>query len=257
MKRILPLILIAFCLNFNNVFAKELSKVEITPVKIENKSTPETPQALLNDENYKIKGKIEYNEDTELFLDTEDIDKINLKIGDTKKRLPKAILNENILTDIQNTNTPHKINLDEKCQTLLFNSLDYKLNDKLTYGTTFSTDVDIAQFEYRTKLFLKYDNKKFGMLTGIGKDQYTTSGNQLESIYIIPEFKLGHGFVIKDAFKSNPFADKHRNDIILQYNPKIGQTRENVQLEAGLSHLYYYQTGSQIYQLSISTKFRL
>ena len=94
-------------------------------------------------------------------------------------------------------------------------------------------------------------------MAGFGKDQYTSTSRQLESIYLTPSLNLGHGFVIKDAFKANPSAERHKNEIVLQYSPLIHNTRENVSLEAAVGQTTYYNSGEHMYQFSFFTKFKL
>lgn len=260
----LVLLLILFLSATNKAFAVEFKplekpkapEVEVALLQVENKEI-ETPKALLNDEDYKLNGRVEYDKDGVLFLD-DDVKKMQLNLKQPVKSIAKNPImnNTEVLKDIQKEQHRLSPQVDEYSISPTFSSLDYKIGN-FTYGTTFGTDMDIGQLEYRTKMFVQYDNKYVGMMVGFGKDQYTSTSRQLESVYLTPSWNLGHGLVLKDAFKANPSAERHRNEIVLQYSPLIKQSRENVQLEAALGQTTYYNTGEQIYQFSLFTKFKL
>ena len=103
-----------------------------------------------------------------------------------------------------------KAKIDEYLINPTFGELTYQ-SGKFSYGTAFGTEIDTAQLEYRTKLFTRYDTKRFGIMTAIGKDAYTSSGRQLNSVYIVPEIKLGKGFTLVNAFKANPEYERLKN----------------------------------------------
>ncbi len=262
MKRYLALFLVL-------LFTSSVQAVEIKPLKVQNpidnektisvenrNSMPETPKALLNDEEYKLKGKIEYDAEGAVFLD-EDAIKPKIMVNKSKKYQAKSILQDkSVLSEIQIQKQLNNPQIDEYTITPTFGEVS-STTGNITYGATFGADMDSAQLEYRTKFFTRYDNKYFGILTGFGKDQYTTSGIQRESLYISPELKLGHGLVLKNDLKINPSISRHSDDIILQFTPTINKKQSNMQFEAGLGQTYYHTTGSQSYNFSISTKFQL
>lgn len=246
--------ILCMLLGINSAYAVEFKPLELT--KEQQTEEINVPKALLNNDDYKIKGRVEYDNNGVLFLDSEDIDKLELKVNIPKKYPKKSVLSEGeIFSKIEEQRryeTPH---VDEYMISPAFGELKYDAG-KFSYGTTFGTEMDTAQLEYRTKLFARYDNKRFGVMTAVGKDAYTSSGRQMDSIYLVPEFYLGKGFKLVDAFKANPEYERCRNEVILQYSPKIKNTRENLMLEAGLSQTSYYTSGEQFYQFSVSTKFK-
>lgn len=260
----LILLLILFLSTANETQAVEFKplekpkapEVEVAPLPVEKKEI-ETPKALLNEDDYQLNGRVEYDKDGILFLD-DDVQKMELNIKEpVKKVAKKSVLNDQkVLTDIQKEQHRLSPQVNEYSISPTFSSLEYKVGN-LTYGTTFGTDLDIGQLEYRTKMFVQYDTKFIGMMAGFGKDQYTSTSRQLESIYLTPSLNLGHGFVIKDAFKANPSAERHKNEIVLQYSPLIHNTRENVSLEAAVGQTTYYNSGEHMYQFSFFTKFKL
>ncbi len=238
----------------NTAYAVEFAPLE-APKKEEAKTETEVPKGLLNDENYKIKGRVEYNPQGTLFLDEDET--LKVKIDKPKKFASKSVLKEkDLFTVIEQQKHYVTPKVDEYLIEPSFGTLEYKAGDNFKYGTTFGTELDTAQLEYKTKLFARYDNRFIGLTTALGKDAYTSSGRQMESVYLIPEIKLGKGFVLVDAFKANPSYERHRNEIILQYSPKIHNTRENLSFEAGMGQTTYYKTGDQYYQFSFSTKFK-
>ena len=257
MKRYLALFTVLF-------FISSVQAVEITHQEVQNtidndkqttyveNSMPETPKALLNDEEYKLKGKIEYDEEGAVFLDDDAI-KTNININKPKKYTSKSVLQDkSVLSEIQIQKHSYNPQVDEYTITPTFGEVS-STTGKITYGASFGADMDSAQLEYRTKFFTRYDDKYFGILTGFGKDQYTTSGIQRESLYIAPELKLGHGFVLKNNLKINPSISRYSDALILQYTTK----QSHMQFEAGLGQTYYQTTGSQRYNFSISTRFQL
>lgn len=215
----------------------------------------EINKTLLNDEEYKIKGRVEYDADGVLLLNEDDVEKMNIKINLPKKYPKKTVLSENdIFTKVEEQRKRENLEINEYLITPTFNSLEFN-SGNFSYGTTFGTDMDSAQLEYRTKLFARYDNRFLGFMTAVGKDAYTSSGRQMSSIYLAPEIKLTKSFAIVDSFKINPDYERYRNDIILRYSPKIKNSRDIFHLEAGLGHTSYYTSGEQLYQFSLSTKF--
>ena len=251
MRKFLLIFLMTFFLN-------SAQAVEFKPLEMPNETTPQNEQkALLNDKDYKFKGRVEYDEEGILLLDSEDVDHLELKINIPSKYPKKSVLSEKeIFSTLEEQRRYETPKIDEYLINPTFGELTYQ-SGKFSYGTTFGTEIDTAQLEYRTKLFTRYDTKRFGIMTAIGKDAYTSSGRQLNSVYIVPEIKLGKGFTLVDAFKANPEEDRFRNEVILQYSPKIKNTRENLSLEAGVSQTSYYTSGEQYYQFSVSTKFKL
>ncbi|MBR1943548.1 hypothetical protein IJ843_07420 [bacterium] len=261
MKRVFLLFFLTFLWGINSAFAVEFKPLEAPKeqqIKEENVSREpqEDPKGLLSDKDYKIKGRVEYDSNGVLFLDSEDVEKMNIKVNIPKKYPKKSVLSDNeIFQQLEEQRRYEAPKVDEYLITPSFGSLEYNAG-KFSYGTTFGTEMDTAQLEYRTKLFARYDGKFIGVMTAVGKDAYTSSGRQMDSFYLVPELKLGKGFTLVDAFKANPEYERCRNEIMLRYSPKIKNTRENVQLEAGLSQTSYYATGEQLYQFSVSTKFK-
>lgn len=232
---------------------KETKEVQ-EPVK---PATLETPKALLNDDDYKLKGRVEYDDSGALFLDDDDIDGLDLKIKNPKKFAKESVFTDkNLFTKLEEQKRIEAPMVDEYLIMSFGGGVEYKAGKNITYGTTFGTDVDYAQVEYRTKMFARYDNRFIGFMTAVGKDAYTSSGRQMDSFFLVPELKLGKGVSVIDTFKANPEYDRFRNEVSLRYTPKIKQSRENVQLEAGMSQTSYYKTGEMIYQFSVSTKFK-
>ena len=253
MRKLLLLFLFVFIF-CSQSFAVEFKPLE-SPAKIDNNDVSE-PKALLNDKDYKIKGRVEYDENGVMFLDTEDVDKLNLKVNLPKKYPKKSVLNEqDIFLKVEEQRKLDNIQVDEYLITPTFGSLEYK-SGNFSYGTTFGTDMDTAQLEYRTKFFARYDNKHFGIMGAVGKDAYTSSGIDMYSLYLAPEIKLSESFAIVDTFKANPDYERYRNDIMLRYSPKIKNSRDIFHLEAGVGQTSYHSTGEQMYQFSVSTKFK-
>lgn len=257
MRKFLLFFILIF--GINSVFAVEFIPLEMPKETVtqNEQCNINNPKALLNDKDYKFKGRVEYDEEGVMSLDSEDIDRLEIKVNVPKKYPKKSVLAEkdlfSVIEDQRKYETPK---VDEYLINPTFGELIYQ-SGKFSYGTTFGTEMDTAQLEYRTKLFAKYDTKRFGFMTAIGKDAYTSSGRQMNSIYIVPELKLGKGFTLVDAFKANPEYERFRNEVMLQYSPKIKNTRDNLTLEAGVSQTSYYTSGEQYYQFSVSTKFKL
>ncbi len=230
--------------------------VEFKPLEMQKEqSQVNEPKALLNDDDYKIKGRVEYDSNGVMLLDSEDIERLNLKINIPKRYPKKSVLSDGeIFSKIEEQRRYETPIVNEYLITPSFGELKYQAGN-FSYGTTFGTELDTAQVEYRTKLFARYDNKKLGFMAALGKDAYTSSGRQMDSLYIVPEFKIGKGFKLVDAFKANPEYERCRNEVILQYSPKVKNSRENLMFEAGVSQTSYYTSGEQFYQFSVSTKF--
>ncbi len=220
-------------------------------------AVPETPKGLLSDKDYKFKGRVEYDDSGVLFLKDEDIEELKLNIKQPKKFAKKSVFSEDkLFSKIEEQRRYDAPKVDEYLGMPFFGSAEYKAGKNITYGTTFGTDLDAAQVEYRTKLFARYDNERFGLMTALGKDAYTSSGRQMDSFFLVPELKISKAVSLVETFKANPEYDRFRNEVTLRYRPLIKNSRDNVQLEAGLSQTTYYKTGDLYYQFSVSTKFR-
>lgn len=254
MKRIVFLIC-ATLLTLNSAYAVEFKPLEL-PKQEPVQEEVSVPKALLNDDNYKIKGRVEYDSDGVLFLEPTDIDELKLQVNVPKSFPKKSVLSDGtIFSKIEEQRRYETPNVDEYLISPISGELKYT-NGKYSYGTTFGTDIDSAQVEYRTKMFARYDNKRFGFMTAVSKDAYTTSGKQVDNFYIVPELKLTQGLSLVNAFKATPESEKFQNEVSLKYSPKIKNSRDNVSLEAGVSQTSYYNSGEQLYQFSVSTKFR-
>lgn len=255
--------IIVSCFFINSVNAVEFKPLELPTNEQEQVSqkeevkTPETPKGLLSDDDYKFKGRVEYDESGVLFLQEEDLEEMKLNIKQPKKFAKSSVFNdENLFLKLEEQKRGETPKVDEYLALPFFGSSEYKAGKNVTYGTTFGTDLDNAQVEYRTKLFAKYDHRFFSFMTAVGKDAYTSSGRQMNSFFLVPELKLSKGLSLVESFKANPDYDRFRNEVVLKYKPNVKNSRENVQLEAGLSQTSYYKTGDIYYQFSVSTKFR-
>ena len=248
-------LLVVFIILSMPVEAVEFKPLESPNVQESKEKSTETPKGLLNDENYKIKGRVEYDNNGVLFLDSEDIETLNLKVNLPKKYPKKSVLSEkNIFSQIEEQHRLKTPKVDEYLITPTFGALQYE-NGNFSYGATFGTEMDTAQLEYRTKFFAQYDNRFFGIMTAVGKDEYTSSGEQMSSIYFAPELKLTKTVSLAGVIKANPEHNRCRNDIMLRYSPKIKNQQNKLQLEAGVSQMSYFNTGEQYYQFTVSTKY--
>ncbi len=241
----------------NSAFCAELVSFEHNENGIFNNKTTQMPKALLDDEDYEIKGRIEFDEKGVMNLEDSLTDKMQINLTQPKKHGQKSFFDyKHSLVDIEKNRKYKHSSVNEYSVTPFFESDDYSVGKNFDYGSTFSTDMDMAQFEYRAKIYAKYKSKHLDLMTGFGRDIYTSSGREMESIYLVPEIKLGKGFALVDYFKVNPSYDRYRNDIILQYNPKFSKVKDRVLLEAAMGQINYYKSGQQYYQFSLSTKFK-
>lgn len=203
-----------------------------------------------------LKGRIEFNENGEILLNDEDTDKNEIKLS-----LPKAVK----ATSLSEVNSSKTTVADKQAKISDFYStfwskseqsvLNSKRNGCLSYGSYFENVISDTQMEYRTKFYTRYDTKKFALTTALGQDQYITSGNFLNYFYITPEYKLKHGFVLKDAFKISTIG-RRKNEIILQYNPKTKTLENNLNFELGVGQTTY-ESNRSVYHFKFATTFRL
>lgn len=251
-KWFLSILLMMFCLP---CFAVENQPLEVSE-NLSNSQNTEMPKGLLADENYKIKGRVEYNENGVLFLDFEDKDLQSLKIRNPKKYSKKSVLSEkNLFAQIEGQHKYRTPQVDEYWITPFLSQIEHK-DGNVSYGADFSTEMDTAQLEYRTKFFVKYENRYLGVMTAVGQDEYTSTGIQMSSIYLSPELKLGRNISIAGLLKANPEYNRCRSDVMLRYKPKIKNSTDKLYFEAGLSQMSYFDLGEQNYQFYVSTKYR-
>ena len=84
MRKLILAIFILFFINSAN--AVEFKPLEMPKNQAETQNEDiNSSKALLNDKDYKFKGRVEYDEKGILFLDSEDVDKLELKVNVPKK----------------------------------------------------------------------------------------------------------------------------------------------------------------------------
>ena len=77
----------AFAVEFKPLEKPKAPEVEAAPLPVEKKEI-ETPKALLNDDEYQLNGRVEYDKDGVLFLD-DDVKRMQLKLKDPVKKVAK------------------------------------------------------------------------------------------------------------------------------------------------------------------------
>lgn len=245
-------------MTINSVFCAELTfnlDENYTNLPIEEEINK--PIDFLNDNNYQLNGSIKYNELEVTTLEDICPEKIQLNLTSSKYSKKDSFINsDSFLKEVEKCRKFRNPKVDAFLISPINEGEKYSFGKNIDYGTTFSAGIDLAQVEYRGKVYVKYKTKHLDFMTGIGHDSYTSSGKEMESLYFAPELKLGKSFAISDTFKFNPTHNKYKNEITFQYNPKFKHVKDRVKLEASLGHINYYYNDRQIYQFELSTQFR-
>ncbi len=252
---VLLYLFLVFCMPVSAEESAE-NPTEIISKVIESKQkvVDEEIQDFLSAEGLKLEGRIQF--ENELFLDTEGVYTEELLFTPPKKLASHSVLTPDLTTKlIEKRNVFDYYAVNEYSISPEYSETEHQLGN-YTFGTTYGTDMDVAQLEYRTSFYSRYDTKRFAFTAAYGKDAYTTSGKQMDNISFSPEWKISKGFVLKESSKFNTFENRQRHKLSLQYSPKIKNERGRLNFEADINQ-YIYEDGSHSYSVGFFTKIKL
>lgn len=211
-------------------------------------------------ETYKLHGQIEYDDNPveTIYLD-ENIEKPQVNIPKRSLTLPVGVLN---ITS--NTNTPRSalaramVNRNSLKDILPLSGSVSEHMGGFSYGQSWEQELSsIAQMEYTTAFFVRYDTPKaFSFTTSVRQASNQDVGTQYNTLRLAPEWHITDKLTLKDSFSNYLNQTKNKNEITLVYTPALKKYAESLKFELGVAQSYY-QNGKQSSAVSFSTDFKL
>ena len=211
-------------------------------------------------ETYKLHGQIEYDDNPveTIYLD-ENIEKPQVNIPKRSLTLPVGVLN---ITS--NTNTPRSalaramVNRNSLKDILPLSGSVSEQMGGFSYGQSWEQELSsIAQMEYTTAFFVRYDTPKaFSFTTSVRQASNQDVGTQYNTLRLAPEWHITDRLTLKDSFSNYLNQTRNKNEITLVYTPALKKYAESLKFELGVAQSYY-QNGRQSSAVSFSTDFKL
>lgn len=211
-------------------------------------------------ETYKLHGQIEYDDNPveTIYLD-ENIERPQVNIPKRSLTLPVGVLN---ITS--NTNTPRSalaramVNRNSLKDILPLSGSVSEQMGGFSYGQSWEQELSsIAQMEYTTAFFVRYDTPKaFSFTTSVRQASNQDIGTQYNTLRLAPEWHITDRLTLKDSFSNYLNQTRNKNEITLVYTPALKKYAESLKFELGIAQSYY-QNGKQSSAVSFSTDFKL
>ena len=211
-------------------------------------------------ETYKLSGQIEYDDNPveTIYLD-ENIERPQVNIPKRSLTLPVGVLN---ITS--NSNTPRSalaramVNRNSLKDILPLSGSVSEQMGGFSYGQSWEQELSsIAQMEYTTAFFVKYDTPKaFSFTTSVRQASNQYVGTQYNTLRLAPEWHITDKLTLKDSFTNYLNQTRNKNELTLVYTPALKKYAESLKFELGVAQSYY-QTGRRSSSVSFSTKFKL
>lgn len=211
-------------------------------------------------ETYKLHGQIEYDDNPveTIYLD-ENIEKPQVNIPKRSLTLPVGVLN---ITS--NTNTPRSalaramVNRNSLKDILPLSGSVSEQMGGFSYGQSWEQELSsIAQMEYTTAFFVRYDTPKaFSFTTSVRQASNQDVGTQYNTLRLAPEWHITDRLTLKDSFSNYLNQTRNKNEITLVYTPALKKYAESLKFQLGVAQSYY-QNGRQSSSVSFSTDFKL
>jgi len=211
-------------------------------------------------ETYKIKGKVEYNDNPieTIYLD-ENIKKPKVNIPKRSITLPVGVLN---ITS--NSETPRSALARAMVNRSILNDI-LPLSGSITeqiggfsYGQTWGQELSYSQMESTTAFFLRYDTAKRFSFTASARQSasFGIDSARYNAFRLTPEWHITDKLTLKDSFTSYVELPKNKNEIKLVYTPALKKYAESLKFELGIAQSYY-ANGKQSAAVNFSTGFKL
>ena len=211
-------------------------------------------------EIYKLSGQIEYDDNPveTIYLD-ENIERPQVNIPKRSLTLPVGVLN---ITS--NSNTPRSalaramVNRNSLKDILPLSGSVSEQMGGFSYGQSWEQELSsIAQMEYTTAFFIKYDTPKaFPFTTSVRQASNQDVGTQYNTLRLSPEWHITDKLTLKDSFTNYLNQTRNKNELTLVYTPALKKYAESLKFELGVAQSYY-QTGRRSSSVSFSTNFKL
>ena len=211
-------------------------------------------------ETYKLRGQVKYDDNPveTIYLD-ENIERPQVNIPKRSLTLPVGVLN---ITS--NSNTPRSalaramVNRNSLKDILPLSGSVSEQMGGFSYGQSWEQELSsIAQMEYTTAFFIRYDTPKaFSFTTSVRQASNQDVGTQYNTLRLSPEWHITDKLTLKDSFSNYLNQTRNKNELTLVYTPALKKYAESLKFELGVAQSYY-QNGQRSSSVSFSTDFKL
>ena len=211
-------------------------------------------------ETYKLRGQVEYDDNPveTIYLD-ENIERPQVNIPKRSLTLPVGVLN---ITS--NSNTPRSalaramVSRNSLKDILPLSGSVSEQMGGFSYGQSWGQELSsIAQMEYSTAFFIRYDTPKaFSFTTSVRQASNQDVGTQYNTLRLSPEWHITDKLTLKDSFSNYLNQTRNKNELTLVYTPALKKYAESLKFELGVDQSYY-QNGQRSSSVSFSTDFKL
>ena len=211
-------------------------------------------------ETYKLRGQVEYDDNPveTIYLD-ENIERPQVNIPKRSLTLPVGVLN---ITS--NSNTPRSalaramVSRNSLKDILPLSGSVSEQMGGFSYGQSWGQELSsIAQMEYSTAFFIRYDTPKaFSFTTSVRQASNQDVGTQYNTLRLSPEWHITDKLTLKDSFSNYLNQTRNKNELTLVYTPALKKYAESLKFELGVAQSYY-QNGQRSSSVSFSTDFKL
>ena len=211
-------------------------------------------------ETYKLRGQVEYDDNPveTIYLD-ENIERPQVNIPKRSLTLPVGVLN---ITS--NSNTPRSalaramVSRNSLKDILPLSGSVSEQMGGFSYGQSWEQELSsIAQMEYTTAFFVRYDTPKaFSFTTSVRQASNQDVGTQYNTLRLSPEWHITDKLTLKDSFSNYLNQTRNKNELTLVYTPALKKYAESLKFELGVAQSYY-QNGQRSSSVSFSTDFKL
>ena len=211
-------------------------------------------------ETYKLRGQVEYDDNPveTIYLD-ENIERPQVNIPKRSLTLPVGVLN---ITS--NSNTPRSalaramVSRNSLKDILPLSGSVSEQMGGFSYGQSWGQELSsIAQMEYSTAFFIRYDTPKaFSFTTSVRQASNQDVGTQYNTLRLSPEWHITDKLTLKDSFSNYLNQTRNKYELTLVYTPALKKYAESLKFELGVAQSYY-QNGQRSSSVSFSTDFKL
>ena len=176
-------------------------------------------------ETYKLRGQVEYDDNPveTIYLD-ENIERPQVNIPKRSLTLPVGVLN---ITS--NSNTPRSalaramVSRNSLKDILPLSGSVSEQMGGFSYGQSWGQELSsIAQMEYSTAFFIRYDTPKaFSFTTSVRQASNQDVGTQYNTLRLSPEWHITDKLTLKDSFSNYLNQTRNKNELTLVYTPAL------------------------------------
>lgn len=205
-----------------------------------------------------LQGYAKYNEEDEqsIFLDSSAKDYFKLSNDSPNYAKSKSLF------DYQKDTNRHfqyipltKYNTEEYSIKEISGSASEKFGGFST-GTSFNQSLSSGDIEQTSKIFSKYEYKRFAISTSFAKTINALNSNYTDKFYVSPELKINDYFTLKENLSTDFVRKKNKAEVVLSINPFGKRDNDRLKFDFGASRTYNQSDDTFRSQVQFMTKFK-